>query len=85
MNLEDLLNVQVTTASKKAEKTSDAPAVMETISSTEIKAYGANSLMDILQRATSIQPMSNSIFPDNISIMRGDLNFPEDTHVLFIN
>ncbi|MGA7719952.1 MAG: TonB-dependent receptor [Ignavibacteriaceae bacterium] len=84
MNLEDLLNVQVTTASKKAEKTSDAPAVMETISSTEIKAYGANSLMDILQRATSIQPMSNSIFPDNISIMRGDLNFPEDTHVLLL-
>ena len=42
LSLEDLLNVEVTTASKKAEKTSDAPGIITTITSQEIKNFGAN-------------------------------------------
>ena len=84
MNLEDLLNLEVTTASKKAEKTSDAPSVIQTITSEEIRTYGANSLPDILQRATSLQPMSTSNFPNQFSMIRGDLRSNQDNHVLIL-
>jgi len=84
LSLTDLLNVQVTTASKKAEKSTDAPGVIETITSDEIKAFGANSLLDILQRATSIQPMSVSVFPNQFALIRGDLRSNQDNHVLLL-
>jgi outer membrane receptor for ferrienterochelin and colicin len=37
MSLEDLLNLEVTTASKKAEKNTDAPGIISTITKEEIK------------------------------------------------
>ena len=84
MNLEDLLNIEVTTASKKAEKTTDAPGVIQTITAEEIKSFGANSLPDILERATSLQPMSTSNFPQQFSMIRGDLRSNQDNHVLLL-
>ncbi len=84
MNLEDLLNMQVTTASKKAEKTTDAPGVITTITADEIKYFGANDLMDILERATSIQTLGSSLFPNNLTVMRGDLRTHYNSHVLLL-
>jgi outer membrane receptor for ferrienterochelin and colicins len=84
MNLEDLLNMEVTTASKKAEKTSDAPGVITTITAEEIKYFGANSLIDVLQRVTSVQPMSSHLYQDGLTIMRGDLKTLYDNHVLIL-
>ncbi len=84
LSLDDLLNIQVITASKKAESSSDAPGIVSTITSEEIKAFGANSLLDILERATSIQPVGSSLFPYNVSVMRGDLRNQYDSHVLIL-
>jgi outer membrane receptor for ferrienterochelin and colicins len=84
LSLGDLLNMQVVTASKKAESTTDAPGIISTISSEEIKYLGGNSLLDILERATSIQSLGSSLFPDNISVMRGDLRALYDNHVLIL-
>lgn len=84
MNLEDLLNIEVTTASKKAEKTTDAPGIISTITKEEIKYFGANSLNDVLERATSIQSLGSHAFPYNISAMRGDLRTLYDNHILIL-
>lgn len=84
MSLDDLLNVQVTTASKKAENISDAPGIITTITSEEIKYFGANSLTDILQRATSIQPLLSHLFAQNSISVRGDLRSLYDNHVLIL-
>ena len=84
MDLNALLNLEVTTASKKAEKTSEAPGVITTITAEEIQNFGGNNLMDILQRATSIQPLSVSVFPQNIVSIRGDLRSNQDNHVLLL-
>jgi outer membrane receptor for ferrienterochelin and colicin len=84
MSLEDLLNMDVTTASKRAEKTIDAPGVISTITKEEMKYFGANNLMDILERATSIQAIGSHLFSNNVSTMRGDLRSLYDNHTLIL-
>jgi outer membrane receptor for ferrienterochelin and colicins len=84
MDLSDLLNIDVTTASKKAEKTSDAPGIISTITKEEIKYFGANNLNNILERATSIQSLGSHLFPYNLSAMRGDLRTLYDNHILIL-
>jgi outer membrane receptor for ferrienterochelin and colicins len=84
LSLRDLLDIQVTTASKKAERSSDAPGVVTTITSDEIKRLGATSLLDILERAPSIQAVESSLFPHNLSVIRGDLRTQYDNHVLIL-
>lgn len=84
LSLEDLLNMDVTTASKRAEKTTDAPGVISTITKEEIKYFGANNLHDILERATSIQTIGSHLFSNNISSMRGDLRSLYDNHTLIL-
>lgn len=49
MSLEDLMDVKVTTASKKEEKISDAPAVIATITAQQIKDYGVQTLPELLR------------------------------------
>ncbi|MBK8946116.1 MAG: TonB-dependent receptor plug domain-containing protein [Ignavibacteriae bacterium] len=84
MSLEDLLNMEVTTASKKAEKTTDAPGIISTITSEEIKYFGANNLFEILEKSTSIQSIGSHLFPYNVSAMRGDLRTHYDNHMLIL-
>jgi outer membrane receptor for ferrienterochelin and colicins len=84
ISLEDLLNMEVTTASKKAEKNIDAPGIISTITKEEIKYFGANNLNDVLERATSIQTIGSHLWPNNISAMRGDLRSLYDNHTLLL-
>ncbi|MFH1198031.1 MAG: TonB-dependent receptor [bacterium] len=84
LSLEDLLNVEVTTASKKAEKTTDAPGIISTITAEEIKYFGATSITEILQRATSIQPFVSHLFGTSATGFRGDLRTLYNNHVLLL-
>lgn len=84
ISLETLLNIDVTTASKKAEKNTDAPGVISTITKEEIKYFGANNLNDVLERATSIQKVGSHMFPYNVSVIRGDLRTHYDNHMLVL-
>lgn len=83
-SLEELLNVEVTTASKKAEKVSDAPGIITVVSAKDIRAFGAVTLMDVLQRVTGLQPVSSHLFRQNVSSIRGDLLTHSDNHVLIL-
>ncbi len=84
LSLDDLLNMEVTTASKKAEKTSDAPGVVTVITGKEIAGFGAQNLMDVLERVPSLQAISSHLFCQNVAAMRGDLFTHSDMHVLVL-
>lgn len=84
LSLEQLLMVKVTTPSKRAETRVEAPGVFSTITADEISGFGANSLLDILERAPSVQTLGSSLFPRNLVVMRGDLRSLFNNHVLIL-
>ncbi len=49
MSLEDLMDVTVTTASKREEKISDAPAIITTVTAKQIEDYGVQTLPELLR------------------------------------
>jgi outer membrane receptor for ferrienterochelin and colicin len=49
LSLEQLLNPQVTTASRAAEKATEAPATVYVVSKNDIRAYGYSTLEDVLK------------------------------------
>jgi len=83
-SLEDLLTMNVRTASKKEEKVTETPAVVTVITAAEIKDFGATTLLDVLQRAPSIQAVGSHLYPDNVMAMRGDLVSHYDSHILVL-
>ncbi len=62
LSLGELLNLKVITASKKSESMSESPGVISVITERDIKAYGANSLWDVLNMLPSLQPLKNVIY-----------------------
>lgn len=84
MSLEQLLAIKVTTPSKRAETRVEAPGIFSVITADEISGFGANSLLDVLERAPSIQTLGSSLFPRNLAVMRGDLRGLLNNHVLIL-
>ncbi len=54
ISLEDLLNVEITTAGKRAEKIGDIPASVVLITREEIERYGYQSLQEILENVSGL-------------------------------
>ena len=54
LDLESLLNTKVTTASKFAEKQSQAPGMMSVVTRDELKRFGGLSLREILERVPGL-------------------------------
>lgn len=84
LSLGDLLDMEISFVSKRSEKISDAPGVISVITAQEIETMGANSLIDILERASSIQPISSYFFINNVMSIRGDLMSHTDNHILVL-
>lgn len=81
MSLEDLLNVEVVTASKQAESIEDAPSVITVITKREIEQFGSKSLWEIYEKVVGIQPIFSAANGYNHVQFRGDRSsFPN--HVL---
>ncbi|MEO5971439.1 MAG: TonB-dependent receptor [Bdellovibrionia bacterium] len=76
--------MEVTTASKKQESIYEAPAVINVMSSEEIKRFGANNLRYILNRITSLQTLGSSMLPGNVVSIRGQGLQHENNHVLIL-
>ncbi|MEO7162245.1 MAG: TonB-dependent receptor [Bdellovibrionia bacterium] len=83
-SLEELMKMEVTTASKKQESIYEAPAIINVISSEEIKRFGGNNLKDILNRVTSLQTLGSSMLPGNVVSIRGQALQHENNHVLIL-
>ncbi len=84
LNLQDLFNIEITTASKRAERIIEAPGVVEVITAEEITAMGANNLVDVLDRASSIQIWTNRMFHNNKCAIRGDANDYQNFNTLIL-
>jgi len=68
MSLEDLMKVEVVTASKKAQKLSDAPSIISAVSKREIQKMGVNSLIDILKNIPGIETSMGVLGDYRVSI-----------------
>ena len=84
MNIEALADTTVSVASKKNEKITDAPAIVTVVTADEIERYGANNLIDILDRQTSIQTIGSSFLPENNVTIRGQNFDIINNRVLFL-
>jgi iron complex outermembrane receptor protein len=61
LSIEELMNVQVVTASKKAESLSDAPSIISAVTQQDIEKMGVTSLIDVLKYIPAIE---TSMGPD---------------------
>jgi len=84
MDLEQLMEVTIETASKVPQKTVDAAAVIQVINQQDIQSFGANSLYEVLGRATSLAMCGTFFFPQNTASMRGGSSTGADHHVLLL-
>jgi outer membrane receptor protein involved in Fe transport len=84
MDLEFLLNVEVSVASKRDQKVSEAPGTIVVIDKKEIRRYGAQTLRDILNRQANLQIIGSNLYPENRITMRGVMQTHIDNNVLIM-
>ncbi len=84
MDLEELMQVKITVASKKAEPIAEAPSVVSVVQRDEFVAYGDRDLRQLLQRQPSVYTRDSSIFSDNLAGFRGDMATHAETHTLVL-
>lgn len=82
--LEDLLNLQVSTASKLAEPIEKSPAVVSIVTDKEIEAFGALTLGDVLDRITSVYLTGTIPLSRGMLSIRGDATAGQNNHVLVL-
>jgi outer membrane receptor protein involved in Fe transport len=84
MDIESLMNLQVTTASRFSDKLSEAPSIMSVVTSDELRRFGGLTLAEILERVTGLT-MSSQYFTDRSLIAaRGDQTKTAGGHILFL-
>jgi len=81
---DELLQIKVTTASKKSEAQSDAPSALSVITSREIEQFGANNLQEVLDRIVGAYSLGSNLYRQNVVSMRGDLLTHFNNHVLIM-
>ena len=84
MSLEELLRIRVTTASKKSESLFDAPAIMVVLTESDIHSYGGRSLVEVLDRTTSVFFMGTQENLQGALTMRGDATLGSNNHILVL-
>lgn len=70
LSLEDLLNIQVTSTSRRDESQHLAPGVITVVSSQEIQQYGARNLGDVIDRLVGMQVLGSHQRPHNKTSIR---------------
>jgi outer membrane receptor for ferrienterochelin and colicins len=84
LSLEALLNTDVTTVSKSAEKQSDAPGIITVITRDELDRFGGTTLKDVLERVPGLIS-SSTFFVDPTTIAaRGDQIKNTSGHILML-
>lgn len=84
MSLEDLLNLKVTVASKRAEKISDAAGVISVITREELENFGGITLRDVLERVPSLIGTSSAFTERYGMASRGDQTKINSGHILLL-
>jgi outer membrane receptor for ferrienterochelin and colicins len=84
LSLEELLNVDVTTASKFAEKQSDAPGIITVLSADDLKRFGGTTLSDILDRVPGLNASRGYLTDRSTIAARGDQVRVNSGHILLL-
>ena len=84
LSLEELLNVDVTTVSKFAEKQADAPGIISVLSADDLKRFGGLTLKDILNRVPGLNASSGYLTDRSTIASRGDQVRFNSGHVLLL-
>ncbi|NLL14884.1 MAG: TonB-dependent receptor [Fibrobacter sp.] len=84
MELDELLNITVTTASKSKEKLSDAPGVLSVVTRDDLERFGATSLKDVLLRVPSLMIGANYMTDRSMITSRGDHVLSKSGHILYL-
>ena len=84
MELSELLQVTITAPGKIAQTQAQSPSVVQLITREEIRAFGANSLLEVLERATSINMLGSFFYPQNLAVIRGTQLTHSNNEVLIL-
>ncbi len=84
MDIEELMSMEISVASKKNEKQYEAPGVVSVIPRNEIEIYGDRTLHQLMQRQTSVYTLGSYFYPHNIASFRGDMAGHLDLHTLLL-
>ena len=84
LSFDQLMDVEITTASKFSQRLHDSPSVVSVITANQIKSFGANNLYEVLDRVVSFYMTESFFFPQNVASIRGNLHSHADNHVLLM-
>ena len=83
LNIEDLLNQEVTIATKTKQRISEAPGILTVITAEEIKNMGARDLRDVLKNISGFD-VSTSIIGWELISVRGAKDYRTNTKLLLL-
>jgi outer membrane receptor for ferrienterochelin and colicins len=84
MDIEALMNIEVTSASRFTDKLSEAPSIMSVVTSDELRRFGGMTLGEILQRVTGLTGTSQFFTDRSMVAARGDQTKTAGGHILFL-
>jgi outer membrane receptor protein involved in Fe transport len=84
LSLEELVNIRISTVSKKSESTLDAPGIVTVVTAAEIKTFGATDIKDVLLRIPSLYIFDSSTFSGSGVNMRAGASQHINNHVLYL-
>ena len=84
LDLESLLNLKVTTASKFKQDLSDAPGVLAVVSKDELTRFGGSTLREILERVPGLAGTSAHFTDRSLVASRGDQTKINGGHILYL-
>lgn len=84
MSIDELQNIEVTTASLFADKLSNAPGIMSVVTSDELRRFGGMTLNEILQRVPGLTGTSQVFTDRSLVAARGDQTKTAGGHILFL-
>ena len=84
MDLEQLMDLNVTTASLFSDKLSQAPSIMSVVTSDELRRFGGLSLGEVLYRVPGLTQSSQYFTDRSLVAADGDQTKTSGAHILFL-
>jgi outer membrane receptor protein involved in Fe transport len=84
MDLQQLMDVKVTTASLFTDKLSQAPGIMSVVTSDELRRFGGLTLGEILDRVPGLTQSSQYFTDRSLIAVDGDQTKTSGAHILFL-
>jgi outer membrane receptor protein involved in Fe transport len=84
MDLEKLMDIEVTTASRFSDKLSEAPSIMSVVTHDELQRFGGLTLGEILDRVPGLTQTSQYFTDRSLVAADGDQTKTSGAHILFL-